>query len=64
MDTPFQATFKTGAIQHNAVIGFDYYRYLSIFLGESIDFSDLSAYTPIDIYNPVYEPSSCRLSKQ
>jgi iron complex outermembrane recepter protein len=54
VDTPFQATFKTGAIQHNAVTGFDYFRYLDIFFGESIDFSDLGAYLPIDIYNPVY----------
>jgi iron complex outermembrane receptor protein len=54
VDTPFQATFKTGSVRHNAVIGFDYYRYLNIFLGESIDFSDSGAYVPIDIYNPVY----------
>jgi iron complex outermembrane recepter protein len=54
VDTPFQATLKTGAVRHNAVIGVDYYRYLNVFLGESIDFSDLGAYVPIDIYNPVY----------
>jgi iron complex outermembrane recepter protein len=54
VDTPFQATFKTGSVRHNAVIGVDYYRYLDIFLGESIDFSDLSAYVPIDLYNPIY----------
>jgi iron complex outermembrane receptor protein len=54
VDTPFQATFKTGSVRHNAVIGVDYYRYLDIFRGESIDFSDLSAYVPIDLYNPVY----------
>lgn len=54
VDTPFQASFKAGSVRHNAVIGFDYFRYLNIFRGESIDFSDLNAYLPIDIYNPVY----------
>lgn len=54
VDTPFQSTFKTGSVRHNAVIGVDYYRYLNIYLGESIDFSDLGAYMPIDLYNPVY----------
>ncbi len=54
IDTPFQATFRTGAVRHDAVIGVDYYRYLNVFLGESIDFSDLGAYLPIDLYNPVY----------
>ena len=60
----FSSDVQTGAIQHNAVIGFDYYRYLSIFLGESIDFSDLGAYVPIDIYNPIYRASSCRLYRR
>jgi iron complex outermembrane recepter protein len=54
IDTPLQATFNTGSVRHNAVIGVDYFRYLDIFRGESIDFNDLSAYLPIDLYTPVY----------
>ena len=56
VDNGVRASFNTGAIRHNLLIGVDYFREPSHFLGESIDFSDptLSGYMPLDLFNPVY----------
>ncbi len=57
LDNNMEASFKTGAIQHHALVGVDYYREPNSFHGESVDFSDLSQYVPIDLFNPVYGAS-------
>jgi iron complex outermembrane receptor protein len=54
IDTPVQATFSTGSVGHQMVAGVDYYRYRTNWHGESIDYSDPTAYLPIDLFNPVY----------
>jgi len=49
IDNNAQAVFKTGALEHTALLGLDYYRFDSEFLGRY-------QYAPpgIDLYNPVY----------
>lgn len=54
VDTSMTAGFHTGPIRHQFVAGVDYFRNPNIYSGESIDFSDLSQYTPIDLFQPVY----------
>lgn len=54
LDNGVHANFKTGGIQHHLLTGVDFYRDPNFFAGESIDFSDLSLYMPIDMYRPVY----------
>jgi len=53
-DTGMRIRIKTGRIQHNLVGGVDYYREPSRYNEETINFNDLSAYMPLDVFNPVY----------
>jgi iron complex outermembrane recepter protein len=53
-DTGMRFRVTTGRIQHNLVAGVDYYREPNRYNEESIDFSDPSAYMPLDVFNPVY----------
>jgi len=54
VDTGVRFRLHTGAIQHNLVSGVDYYRRPDTYTGQSIDFSDPSAYMPLDVFQPVY----------
>ena len=54
VDNGLEATFKTGVVRHNVLLGLDYYRQPNEYRGESIDFADLSQYMPIDLFHPVY----------
>ncbi|MEN1395429.1 TonB-dependent receptor domain-containing protein, partial [Pseudomonas aeruginosa] len=51
MDNMAQAKFKTGAIDHTALIGIDYYHFKSKFFGL---YSNQEPTTIIDLYKPVY----------
>ena len=53
-DTGVRLRAKTGRIQHNLVSGVDFYREPNRYNEESIDFSNPSAYMPLDIFHPVY----------
>jgi len=53
-DTGMRFRAETGSIQHNVVAGVDYYREPNKYNEESINFSDPSAYMPLDVFNPVY----------
>jgi iron complex outermembrane receptor protein len=53
-DTGMRFRVKTGSIQHNLVSGVDFYREPSKYNEESIDFSNPSAYMPLDVFHPVY----------
>ncbi|WP_321469904.1 TonB-dependent siderophore receptor [uncultured Paludibaculum sp.] len=57
IDTSVDGVFHTGAVRHEVVVGVDYFRNPTVFSGESIDFSDMSQYTPIDLFHPVYGQS-------
>jgi iron complex outermembrane recepter protein len=54
VDTPLESNFSTGSVRHNALIGIDYYRYTYTWLDQTMDFSDPTAYLPLDLYRPVY----------
>jgi len=54
VDSGLEATFKTGSVRHNVLVGLDYYRQPNEYHGESIDFADPSQYMPIDLFHPVY----------
>jgi len=53
-DTGLRFRVRTGRIRHNFVAGVDYYRKPSRYNEESINFSDPSAYMPLDVFHPVY----------
>jgi iron complex outermembrane receptor protein len=53
-DTGVRLRVDTGSIRHNLVGGVDYYREPNRYNEESINFSDPSAYMPLDVFNPVY----------
>lgn len=54
VDNIAQARFKTGDVEHTALIGLDYYRFNSTFLGL---YSYEGASPIIDLYTPVYGQS-------
>lgn len=54
VDTRLEANGKLFGLDHEALLGFDFYRNPGHSLGYSIDFSDPNAYEPLDLYNPVY----------
>ncbi|HWB98746.1 MAG TPA: TonB-dependent siderophore receptor [Bryobacteraceae bacterium] len=54
VDTSADASVSTGAIHHDFLVGFDFFRKPNRFTGKSIDFSDLSQFIPIDLFQPVY----------
>lgn len=54
VDTNLTSRFQTGALRHNLITGFEFYRYPNAYQQQTIDFSDFSAFLPIDIFNPVY----------
>lgn len=53
-DTSLQAKFSTGIAQHTLISGVDYRWYYDTARNFQIDYSDLSSYVPLDIFNPVY----------
>src|SRR5882762_8791113 len=53
-DTGVRFRVETGHIQHNLVAGVDYYREPNRYKEESIASNVPSAYTPLDVFNPVY----------
>ena len=53
-DTGVRFRVKTGPIQHNFVSGVDFFREPSRYNEETIDFSNPSAYMPLDVFHPVY----------
>ena len=53
-DSGMRVRVETGRIQHNFVGGVDYYRKPNRYKEESINFSDPSAYMPLDVFDPVY----------
>jgi len=54
VDTGMRFRLQTGRIQHDFVGGVDYYSKPNKYNGESIHFSDPSAYMPLDVFNPQY----------
>lgn len=54
VDTRLEAVFAVGATKHSLVLGVDHYRNDYRFESATIDFSDPTAFTFIDIFNPVY----------
>jgi iron complex outermembrane receptor protein len=54
VDTGMRFRLQTGRIQHDFVAGVDYYREPNKYNGESINFSDPSAYMPLDVFHPEY----------
>jgi iron complex outermembrane receptor protein len=54
VDTGMRFRLQTGRIQHDFVAGVDYYRKPNKYHGESINFSDPSAYMPLDVFHPQY----------
>lgn len=54
IDTAGNFRVSTGPIQHDVLVGVDYYRNPNSYVGESIDFSDMSQYIPLDLFHPVY----------
>jgi iron complex outermembrane receptor protein len=53
-DTGLLVRANTGHVQHDVVAGVEYYREPRKYSSESIDFGDISAYMPLDVFNPVY----------
>jgi iron complex outermembrane recepter protein len=53
-DTGIRLRARTGRIQHNLVGGVDYYREPNKYHEQSINFSDPSAYMPLNVFNPIY----------
>jgi iron complex outermembrane recepter protein len=53
-DTSLEAHGSFWKMQHDALMGVDFYRNPSSARGYSIDFSDMSQYEPMDLYHPVY----------
>jgi len=53
-DTEIRLRTRTGRIQHNVVGGVDYYREPNKYHEQSINFSDPSAYMPLNVFNPIY----------
>jgi len=53
-DTGIRLRARTGRIQHNLVGGVDYYREPNKYHEQSINFSDPSAYMPLNLFNPIY----------
>lgn len=54
IDSTLEASFHTGRITHKLIAGYEFYRDWAVFSGETIDFSDPSAYMPINLFHPVY----------
>lgn len=54
VDSGVRFTLNTGKIKHYFVSGVDYYREPNKYSGESIDFSNPTAYMPLDVFQPVY----------
>ncbi len=60
VDTSMEGHGSFLGMEHNALLGVDFYRNPSSALGYSIDFSDLSQYEPLDLYAPVYGANPVR----
>lgn len=54
VDTHLEGHGSFGKMEHTALLGVDFYRSPTIGVGYSIDFSNPSAYEPLNLYNPVY----------
>jgi iron complex outermembrane recepter protein len=54
VDTNLEGRASFFGMQHNALLGVDFYRSPTTGIGYSIDFSDPNAYEPLDLYAPVY----------
>lgn len=54
VDTSMEGHASFFHMEHNALLGVDFYRKPSNALGYSIDFNDPSQYEGIDLYQPVY----------
>jgi iron complex outermembrane receptor protein len=60
VDTNLEAHGSFWKMEHNALLGVDFYRNPNTARGYSIDFSDPSQYEPIDLYHPVYGANPVR----
>ncbi|HEY3704487.1 MAG TPA: TonB-dependent siderophore receptor [Terracidiphilus sp.] len=60
VDTHFDGHGSFWGMDHAALLGFDFYRSPSTGAGSSIDFSDLSQYEPLDLFDPVYGANPVR----
>lgn len=54
IDTAVDAKFTTGPVGHLIVLGVDYQRNYERWRSAQIDYSDPTAYMPIDLYDPHY----------
>ena len=54
VDTRLEANGKLLGVEHEAMLGVDFYRNPANSRGYSIDFSNPNAYEPLDLYHPVY----------
>jgi iron complex outermembrane receptor protein len=54
VDTSFEGHGSFLKMEHNALLGVDFYRNPNTARGYSIDFNDPTQYEPLDLYKPVY----------
>lgn len=54
VDTNLEGHGSFLKMDHDALLGFDFYRSPTEGLGYSIDFNDPNAYEPLNLFNPVY----------
>jgi iron complex outermembrane receptor protein len=60
VDTHLDGHASFWGMEHSALVGFDFFRSPATAMGESIDFSDLSQYEPLDLFAPVYGANPVR----
>ncbi len=60
VDTSMEGHADFWNMEHNALLGLDFFRKPASSVGYSIDFSDPSQYEPLDLYAPVYGANPVR----